>query len=149
MTLHFLLNSRTQQKHVLDKNKGRTVVKKVSKNKVIFSFNPQHDPAERVTPGELVLVETEDAFSGQIRSEKDSVNVLDWSRVDGATGPIFVEDARPGDTLVVEILEIKVPKKGVIVAVPKLWNSCRQNVHACVQNRLDKQESRDLRKRSR
>jgi amidase len=104
---------------VLDKNTERTVVKKVSRNKVIYSFNPQHDPAERAKPGELILVETEDAFSGQIRSEKDSVSVLDWSRVDGATGPIFVEDARPGDTLVVEILDIKVPKKGVIVAVPK------------------------------
>jgi len=94
-------------------------VKTVSRDRVIYSFNPQHDPAEHVSPGEIILVETEDAFSGQIRSEKDSVNVLDWSRVDGATGPIFVEDARPGDTLVVEILEIKVPKKGVIVTVPK------------------------------
>ena len=113
------LNSRTQQNTVLDKNMGRTVVKTVSRDRVIYSFNPQHDPAEHVKLGELILVETEDAFSGQIRSEKDSVNVLDWSRVDGATGPIFVEDARPGDTLVVEILEIKVPKKGVIVTVPK------------------------------
>jgi amidase len=104
---------------VLDKNTGRTVAKTVSRDRVIYSFNPQHEPAEYVTPGELVLVETEDAFSGQIRSEKDSVNVLDWSKVDGATGPIFVEDAGPGDTLVVEILEIKVPKKGVIVTVPK------------------------------
>jgi amidase len=104
---------------VLEKDTGRTVVKTVSRDKVIYSFNPQHEPAEHVAPGELVLVETEDAFSGQIRSEKDSVNVLDWSRVDGATGPIFVEDARPGDTLIVEILEIKVPKKGVIVTVPK------------------------------
>ena len=94
-------------------------MKTVSRDKVIYSFNPQHDPAEHVSPGEIILVETEDAFSGQIRSEKDSVNVLNWSRVDGATGPIFIEDARPGDTLVVEILEIKVPKRGVIVTVPK------------------------------
>jgi amidase len=64
------------------------------------------------------VIETEDAFGGQIRSEKDSVNVLDWSRVDGATGPIFVENARPGDTLVAEIQEIRVPNRGVIVAIP-------------------------------
>jgi amidase len=94
-------------------------VKIVSRDKVIYSFNPLHEPAEHVVPGELVLVETQDAFSGQIRSKKDLVNVLDWSRVDGATGPIFVEDAKPGDTLVVEIFEIKVPKKGVIITVPK------------------------------
>jgi amidase len=98
---------------------GANVVKTVSRNRVIYSFNPQHDPAEHVIPGELIMVETEDAFSGQIKSKKDSVKVLDWSRVDGATGPIFVEDARPGDALVVEILEIKVPKKGVIITIPK------------------------------
>lgn len=69
--------------------------------------------------GELVSIETEDAFGGQIRSEKDSVETLDWSKVDGATGPVFVENARPGDTLVVEILDIRVPNEGVIVTVPK------------------------------
>jgi amidase len=94
-------------------------VKTVTRDRVIYSFNPQHEPAEYVKPGELVTIETEDAFGGQIRSERDSVNVLDWSRVDGATGPIFVEKARPGDTLAAEILEINVPKKGVIVTVPK------------------------------
>jgi acetamidase/formamidase len=69
-------------------------VKTVSRDRVIYSFNPQHDPAEHVNPGELILVETEDAFSGQIRSEKDSESVLHWSRVDGATAPIVGEDAR-------------------------------------------------------
>ena len=93
-------------------------MKTVSRDRTTYSFNPQHEPVEHVEPGELIVIETEDAFGGQIRSEKDSVNVLDWSRVDGATGPIFVENARPGDTLVVEIVEIKVPKEGVIVTVP-------------------------------
>jgi amidase len=64
-------------------------------------------------------METEDAFGGQIRSEKDSVEKLDWSKVDGATGPVFIESAEPGDTLVAEILDITVPKKGVIVTVPR------------------------------
>jgi amidase len=94
-------------------------MKTVPGDRVIYSFSHQHKPVEHVEPGELILIETEDAFGGQIRSEKDSVNVLDWSRVDGATGPIFVENASPGDTLVAEILEINVPKKGVIVTVPK------------------------------
>jgi len=94
-------------------------MKTVSRDRVIYSFNPQHKPVEHVEPGELIVIETEDAFGGQIRSEKDSVNILDWSTVDGATGPIFVKNAKPGDTLIVEILEIKIPKKGVIVTIPK------------------------------
>jgi amidase len=81
-------------------------MKTVSRDRVIYSFSAQHEPAEHVKPSELVLIETEDAFGGQIRSEEDSVNVLDLSRVDGATGPIFVENVRPGDTLVAEILEM-------------------------------------------
>jgi amidase len=83
-------------------------MKIVPKSKVICSFSPRHEPAERVNPRELVLLQTEDAFGGQIKNERDSVDALDWSRVDGATGPIFVEGARPGDTLVVEVLDIKV-----------------------------------------
>jgi len=94
-------------------------MKVVPRHKVIYSFSPQHKPVEHVKPGELVLFETEDALGGQIKTEETSLDVLDWSRVDGATGPVFVEGIESGDTLVVEILDIKVEKKGVIVTVPK------------------------------
>jgi len=94
-------------------------MKIVPRNRLIYSFSPQHKPVEHVKLGEPVLLKTEDAFGGQIKNEKDSVSTLDWSNVDGATGPIFVENATPRDTLVVEILDIKVEEKGVIVTVPK------------------------------
>lgn len=94
-------------------------MKVVSKNKVIYCFDPAAKPAIRVKPGELVLLRTEDAFGGQVKNEEESVDVLDWSRVDGATGPVFVENAEPGDTLVTEILDISVEKKGVMVTIPK------------------------------
>ncbi len=86
---------------------------------MIYSFDSHNEAAEHVKPGEKLLLQTEDAFGGQITKESDSVAELDWSKVDGATGPIFVEDAKPGDTLVIEILDIKTEKKGVIVTVPK------------------------------
>jgi amidase len=38
---------------------------------------------------------------------------------DGATGPVFIEGAELGDSLVAEILDIKVEENGVIVTVPK------------------------------
>ncbi len=91
----------------------------VTRHTVIYSFSPQHKPVEHVEPGELVLFETEDALGGQINTEETSLDELDWSRVDGATGPVFVEGIKSGDTLVVEILDIKVEEKGVIVTVPK------------------------------
>jgi len=94
-------------------------MKIVPRSKVIYSFSSQHKPVEHVKHGELLLLETEDAFGGQIKNEEASLEELDWSRINGATGPVFVEDAEPGDTLVVEILDIKVKDKGVIVTVPE------------------------------
>jgi len=94
-------------------------MKVVPRSKVIYSFSSQHKPVEHAKVGELVLLETEDAFGGQIKNGETSLEELNWSRVDGATGPVFIEDAEPGDTLVVEILDIKINKKGVIVTVPK------------------------------
>jgi len=94
-------------------------MKVIPRRTVIYSFSAQHKPVEHVKPGELVLFETEDALGGQIKTEETSLDVLDWSRVDGATGPVFVDGIKSGDTLVVEILDIKVEEKGVIVTVPK------------------------------
>jgi amidase len=94
-------------------------MKIIPRNKMIYTFSPQHEPAEYVKAEEPVLIKTEDAFGGQIRREKDSVSELDWAKVDGATGPIFIENAEPGDTLIVEILDIKTEEKGIIVTIPK------------------------------
>ncbi len=94
-------------------------MKVVSRNEVIYAFSPRHKPIAHVKPGELVSLETQDALGGQIKDEKASLHKLDWAKVNGATGPIFIEGAKPGDTLVVEILDIKVEKKGVMVVVPK------------------------------
>jgi len=98
---------------------GCVIMKVVPRSKVIYSFSSQHKPVEHAKVGDFVLLETEDALGGQIKNVETSLRELDWSRVDGATGPVFIEDAEPGDTLVVEILDIKIDKKGVIVTVPK------------------------------
>ena len=94
-------------------------MKTVSRNKIIYTYGARHKPVEHVRPNETFVIMTEDAFGGQIKTEKDTVEALDWSKVDGATGPVFVETAKPGDTLVVEILDIRTKSKGVIVTVPK------------------------------
>jgi amidase len=94
-------------------------MKYVSNDRVIYSFSSKHRPAEYVKAGELLLLETEDAAGGRIKSEEDTVEKLDWSKVDGATGPIYIEGAERGDTLVVEILDIKTAEKGAILTIPQ------------------------------
>jgi amidase len=56
-------------------------MKIVPRSKVIYSFSSQHKPVERVKPGELVLLKTEDALGGQVRDEETPLEELDWSRV--------------------------------------------------------------------
>jgi len=94
-------------------------MKYVSKDKVVYSFSSKHKPAEYVKAAELLLLETEDAVGGQIKSEEDTVEKLDWSKVDGATGPVYIEEVKRGDTLVVEILDIKTAESGPIVTIPQ------------------------------
>jgi len=94
-------------------------LKIVPKQKVVYTFSLKHEPVEHVKPGEEVLLEVEDAFGGQVKDEKTAIEKLDWSRVNGATGPVFIEGAEPGDTLVVHVVDVKVADKGVIAVIPK------------------------------
>ena len=71
-----------------------------------------------VEPGATVRFETRDCFDGQIRSEDDLVTEIDFERVNAATGPVSVAGAEPGDSLVVEILEVEPIEWGVATLIP-------------------------------
>lgn len=93
-------------------------MKRVARNKVIYSFSRLHKPVEYVDVDEPLILETEDALGGQVISEETPLDKIDWSRVNPATGPIYVKGVERGDTLVVQILDIKVSDRGVILVVP-------------------------------
>ena len=78
----------------------------VTRDQVIWGFGPDLEPVLEVEPGAIVRFETNDCFTGQIQSEADLVSDIDFSRVNSATGPVAVRGAEPGDSLVVELLEI-------------------------------------------
>lgn len=94
-------------------------MKTVSKSNAIYSYDPNCKPAAYVKIEERVLLKMADAFGGQIRKETNTITGLDWSRIDGATGPVYIQNAEPKDTLVVEILDVKTEEKGTIVTVPQ------------------------------
>ncbi len=87
---------------------------KLCADKVFFSFSGKNVPVLRVSSGETVDVETMDCFSNQLRNEEDTLEQLDWDRVNPATGPIYVEGAEVGDTLKVTINKITLDKKGTV-----------------------------------
>jgi amidase len=90
----------------------------VSRDEVIWAFGPDLEPVLEVEPGATVRLETNDCFSGQIRSEEDLVTEIDFERVNSATGPIAVRGAEPGDSLVVEILDVSPIEWGVATLIP-------------------------------
>jgi len=87
---------------------------------LIYAFSPANPPCAEIAPGESVMVETQDCFCDQIKGPEDLFETVGWDRINPATGPIFVHGAEPGDTLAVEILDIRVVSPGVMIAVPGL-----------------------------
>jgi amidase len=60
-----------------------------------------------------VTFETIDACCGTVRSVEQFMQMRQEKRRCGPlTGPVFVEDARPGDTLVVEVVKVKLDDDG-------------------------------------
>ena len=75
-------------------------------------------PAACAKDGDTVIFETLDCFGCQLTSEDQRMGGLDWSNINPATGPLFVEGAHPGDVLKVEILSIELDDHGVMVDSP-------------------------------
>jgi amidase len=81
-----------------------------------YVFSPYAEPIASVIPGDILDIFTEDAFKSRVQTEDDlPTEVLEWPFVNPQTGPIYVEGADKGDTLVVEILEIE-PRRDFVVS---------------------------------
>jgi amidase len=91
---------------------------RLPRSEVVWSFGPDLKPVLEVEPGDVVTFETNDCFTGQIRGEDDLVTEIDLSRINGATGPVAVKGAEPGDSLVVEILDVRPVEWGVATLIP-------------------------------
>lgn len=71
-------------------------------------WHPSIPPVATVTPGEVFRVECLDLTGGQILNSDtaDDVRELDLSQLHYLGGPIAVEGARPGDLIVVDVLDL-------------------------------------------
>jgi len=85
---------------------------------VIWSFGPDLQPVLEVDPGDTVTFQTNDCFTGQIKSEADVVTEIDFERVNSATGPVAVRGAEPGDSVIAEILDIRPIEFGFACLIP-------------------------------
>jgi acetamidase/formamidase len=103
-----------------------------------YEYSRHVAPRLRIAAGETIAVETEDAFSGQIRTNDDRRDKTKMPYSNPQSGPIWIEGAEPGDALAISIKSIE-PRLGQCVtrtgdAGPLsqwLGSDCPHGTHIC------------------
>ena len=75
--------------------------------KLLYEIDRREPPLLEIDSGDEVVVETEDAFTGQIRQPGDRRDRKAMPRSNPVSGPIFVNGAGPGDALRIDIRAIE------------------------------------------
>lgn len=92
----------------------------LSKEHLVYAMAPSNEPVLRVQDHSRVVVHTCDCFEDQIQDATQDFGGIDWERINPATGPIYVEGAKPGDLLAVHIEKIELADRGVMTTGPNL-----------------------------
>lgn len=87
------------------------MIQRISAQPLIYEFSRHVEPRAVINSGDQLLVESEDALSGQISRPGDQrdKSTVPWSNP--VAGPVFVRGAQPGDALAVTIDSIQ-PRDG-------------------------------------
>jgi acetamidase/formamidase len=93
----------------------------VPDTKTHTTFSAAQEPALRVPSGSVIEMFTHEATGGQFKlgSDNEDLETVDFSQVHTMTGPIYVEGAKPGDVLKVELLELEVADWGWMALLPQ------------------------------
>jgi len=113
-------------------------VKRLPIGPLVYEFSRHLEPRIRVQSGERLVVESEDAFSGQIQTDADRRDKEKMPFSNPQTGPIWIDDAAPDDHLAVTIHRID-PSRGSCVTRTSdpnqlgqwLGTDCPHGVHIC------------------
>ncbi|HEX2090116.1 MAG TPA: acetamidase/formamidase family protein [Actinomycetota bacterium] len=88
------------------------------------------DPVRKVTPGTVLELWTEDAFSGTIRGPEDvPTKALNFPFVNPQTGPFYVEGAEPGDTLAIHFVSIEPSRDWAASTTVPLFGALTSTTH--------------------
>jgi amidase len=93
---------------------------RIKSDQVVYSMSSKHLPVLKVESGATVVFETCDCFENQVQTSEMVFTLLDWDRINPATGPVYIDGAEPGDTIAVRIDDIKVGKQGAMITGPGL-----------------------------
>jgi acetamidase/formamidase len=89
-------------------------------DRVHFKWDVDNEPVLTIQSGDTVSLESRDVSDNQLSatSTAKDIETLDWDHVYPLAGPIAVEGAEPGDTLAVEILELRPKDWGWTAIIP-------------------------------
>jgi amidase len=96
-------------------------MKRVTREQHIHNFAADVPPALVVEPGEVIELESLDTTHGRVRQPEDVVTYIQTRNpreANPAAGPVYVQGAEPGDTLVVQILDIRLDDWGSLRIMP-------------------------------
>jgi len=89
---------------------------------VHYTWDAANEPLITIASGDTVVMSTRDVSDGQLTPSSTSGDVpgIDWDRVYPLAGPIAVEGAEPGDTLEIDILDLRTREYGWTAIIPGL-----------------------------
>jgi acetamidase/formamidase len=92
----------------------------VPKNCLHKTWNRSEKPVVFIKPGDEVTLTAPDASNGEITRQSTTADVaqIDYRRLDPLVGPIYVEGAKPGDALEIEVLDLKILSWGWNAVLP-------------------------------
>jgi len=100
---------------------------RVTRDQHNFFVGPDVEPVMEVPNGATVVFETADCFIDGVKSSEDCfssysecLKSMEVPCMNPVSGPIAVQQAATGDCLEIDILDIKLPKKGVTSYIPRL-----------------------------
>ncbi len=92
----------------------------VPENSLHKTWNRRNKPVLIIRPGDTVTISAPDASNGEVnpRSTKQTIAAIDYRRLDPLVGPIYIDGAKPGDALKIEVLELKPKSWGWTALLP-------------------------------
>lgn len=79
----------------------------IKQEKYSYVFSRYKEPVAYVDSNIEITIFTEDAYSGEIKKSDDYASITRTKPSNPQTGPIYINGTEPGDTLVVDIIDIE------------------------------------------
>lgn len=94
------------------------------------TWNRQQPPVLTISPGDTLTLTAPDAANGEVTraTTSEDISKINYRRLDPLVGPVYIDGAKPGDALKIEVLELAPLGWGWTALLPEfglLWREIR------------------------